>query len=284
MNNELSDGQKLERAGWLQGKLISKANGMNILAEGAQFVDFELDSILDKDVVFIVASQSCNIANYSVNTIQLSVGYYVEKSNAMRLHGRNPRLLDTELLRVVDDGIENLIININIQEFIFVQKSKLLEVEFEDDLNFNLQNLNSYINWLSAHYNRPALPSRFNDLLKKKEKVQRKKAKILSKSILGLYVQITPFSEIPVLSDEKYSVNLLAVISQSSDSNDIEIQATVKEFADIMVDAGMNVKAVALTEDKVSIAMISKFKRFYFDDLSYSDVNAPLPPEVTLGL
>jgi len=284
MNNGLSDGQKLERAGWLQGKLISKANGMNILAEGAQFVDFELDSILDKDVVFIVASQSCNIANYSVNTIQLSVGYYVEKSNAMRLHGRNPRLLDTELLRVVDDGIENLIININIQEFIFVQKSKLLEVEFEDDLNFNLQNLNSYINWLSAHYNRPALPSRFNDLLKKKEKVQRKKAKILSKSILGLYVQITPFSEIPVLSDEKYSVNLLAVISQSSDSNDIEIQATVKEFADIMVDAGMNVKAVALTEDKVSIAMISKFKRFYFDDLSYSDVNAPLPPEVTLGL
>jgi hypothetical protein len=46
-----------------------------------------------------------------------------------------------------------------------------------------------------------------------------------------------------------------------------------------MRQAKMDVTVALRNESEVSIAVIKRFKRFYYDDLSFK-AEAPLPPEV----
>ena len=55
------------------------------------------------------------------------------------------------------------------------------------------------------------------------------------------------------------------------------------KIAEIMKEAGMEVKSKILKENEVSIALIRQFKRVNFDDLSYKN-DAVLPVDVERDL
>lgn len=57
------------------------------------------------------------------------------------------------------------------------------------------------------------------------------------------------------------------------------VEAALEEYAEVMRQAKMDVTVVLRNESEVSIAVIKRFKRFYYDDLSFK-AGAPIPPEV----
>lgn len=80
---------------------------------------------------------------------------------------------------------------------------------------------------------------------------------------------------------ESYSVNLLGLLPASFTGDANNAKNAIDAYADVMRKAGMDVSTAVSTEDKVSLVTISRFKRFYYDDLSLKE-DAPMPPEIGL--
>jgi hypothetical protein len=136
---------------------------------------------------------------------------------------------------------------------------------------------------LAARYSRPALPTEFNDRIAAADPKdqRRKKAKGINKHLSGIYVEIIPDAEIP--KNQNYRVNLLGLVSAGFGGDLTKIEAALEEYAEIMRQAKMDVSVAVRSETEVSIAVIKRFKRFYYDDLSFRD-GTPLPPEVERSL
>ncbi len=279
------NGSVLEKAGWLQGHILTGEIVFDILRKADAIVGCDLDSLNDKNFVLIVASQSCDIANNGVPLVQFSIGYSIANVNGSFSHNKNPRTIHLAYEKATEQGIESKAVSVLVLEKVFVSKNHLITISFDGHCRFPEIEINSYVNWLAAHYNRPALPSIFNDRLQaadKSDKKKRQKAKALSADLLGIYADIIPFAELS--PGENYSVNLLGLLSSDAIAHRAEAEQQLEAFADLMRKANMDVKVIVQSEDKVSIATLRRFKRFYFDDLSFSDENAHYPPEVNPGL
>ena len=74
-------------------------------------------------------------------------------------------------------------------------------------------------------------------------------------------------------------VNLLGLVSAGFKGDLAEAELALNKYAEIMRRANVDVAAVLRKENEVSIAEIKRFKRFYYDDLSFKG-GAPLPAEV----
>lgn len=285
MSENVMNGAALEKAGWLQGHILTGVIVFDVLRKADAIIGCDLNSLNDKDLVLIVASQSCDIANNGVPLVQFSIGYSIANVNGSFSHNKHPRTIHVSYEKATERGIEPKAVSISVLEKIFVSKNHLISISFDADCRFPEIEINSYVNWLAAHYNRPALPSVFNNRLQaadKGDKKKRQKAKALSADLLGIYAEIIPFSELP--PEENYSVNLLGLLSVDAIEHIAAVKQQLDAYADLMRKANMDVKVVIQSEDKVSIATLRRFKRFYFDDLSFSDENAHYPPEVNPGL
>lgn len=177
-------GETLEQRGWLQGAFISNAESKKIL-ESAVLIDIDESSLEDDEWFFIVVSQSCNIANNTVATLQLAIGRALESRNKAKEYNKHPREIHSLFTKVEHDGsIEEINFSVNILEKAFIPKKLLLDVNFLDDIKFNRKELNSFVEWLGSHYTKPALPTTFNNLVntsnKKKEEIKRKSYKPIS--------------------------------------------------------------------------------------------------------
>ncbi|HHF3085174.1 TPA: hypothetical protein ACPJ1F_003383 [Vibrio diabolicus] len=282
-------GQQLEKRGWLQGSIIDKAQSLPLIYQGI-CIDVNPDELAAQDFVLVVVTQSCNIANNGVNTVQLAVAYHIESRDRNKEFNKHPRELDTRYNSLVDDtdGEEEVVllehnIRINIQEKIFIPKELLLGVDLDTDLFFQNYEQSSFVDWLGAHYTKPALPTQFNDMIadirKKKKKPTRNKEKALTADFLGVYVNIHPNRDLQ--DGEQYNVQLLGLVNPASDLG--EAEECLKNYATILSDAGMNVKTVAKYSTQVSVALLQDFKRFYLDELSYSE-ESDAPPDVRPGI
>ncbi|TVL59203.1 hypothetical protein AYJ00_13620 [Shewanella algae] len=65
-----SVGKRLEDRGWLQGSIIEKDHSLPLIFAGT-CIDVDPNELAALDFVLIIATQSCNIANANVNTVQL---------------------------------------------------------------------------------------------------------------------------------------------------------------------------------------------------------------------
>ncbi len=274
-NPNLQIGTILESSGWRQGSIV-KSQDISSLYQGD-----------DSDVVLIVASQSCDIAQNNLKLepfVEMSVGRVIPAINGSFSYGKNPRILHLELTeRTSDVSItNNKVIKIIAFEKFCILKEKICDLAPSDNQFIIGDQLRTYVYWLASRYSRPALPTRFNTLISEADKRDKSRqiAKKISRYLSGLYIQITPDKEIS--KEDVYKANLLGLIPSGLDESEQE-QAieSLKEYANIMRRAGIDVVEVTKQENEVSVADMKKFKRFYYDDLSLKD-DHPLPMESNL--
>lgn len=269
-------GSQLEEAGWRQGSVVSASDIQQLIGiiGGISFTE---------DLVLLVASQSCDIANNKVDTdpyIELSVATKIEVPKGHLTHNKNPRILHTHITCRTSDGDVFTEENLELKAFerVVLQKEKLARLHPDLDRVLEDRQLKSYVAWLAARYSRPALPTTFNDLIRAadpKGKL-RDKAKRGNQQLVGIYVEIIPDAEIK--DDESYNVNLLGLLPAGFAGDSSKAENAINAFADVLRRAGMEVTVATRTEDQISLAAIKRFKRFYYDDLSLKE-ETPLPPE-----
>lgn len=273
-------GDQLESSGWRQGSVVRKSDIPDLL----DFVGMNLAS----DIYLIVANQSCDIVNNNIAldpSVELLVGRPIPKKDGNLTFNKNPRQLHTELKIFTGDldlfSLEY--IEIKIAERVHVPKEYLATLSPDCSTRLEADQLECCVNWLATRYNRPALPTVFNDRISSADPggKLRKKAKGLNDKLSGIYVEIVPFRELQY--GENYSVNLLGLVAAGNEAHIKQAEDSLANIASILKAAQMEVKTVVRGEAEISLAHIKRFKRFYFDDLSFKD-DTDLPPEVTVNL
>lgn len=269
-------GNQLEEAGWRQGSIVNAIDLSTVLNDA--------NYAIEEGMVLLVASQSCDIANNNLDSdpfIEVSVARSIDTLSGHLTHNKNPRTLHLNIIRKTGD--ENVFTEDNLEirayEKINIRKNVFASLSPDKNRSLEDRQLKSYVAWLAARYSRPALPTTFNDRVKNidpRDKL-RGKAKKGNEFLLGIYVEIIPDREIA--DDESYRVNLLGLLPAGFKEDRTSAEGIINDFAENLKKAGMDVTSAVRTENEVSLALIGRFKRFYYDDLSFRD-NAPLPPEI----
>ena len=276
-------GSQLEAVGWRQGRMVKPANIKELLTTTE--IPFE------PELVLLVASQSCDIANNSIELdpcVEFSVGRRIHTTDGNFTYNKNPRVLHLVVVRRLGDGSEpsagyaelyvELHVELKAHEKISVTKERLARLEPDNQGNLDEGQLRGYVGWLAARYSRPALPSTFNDRLRaadRKNKLRRQ-AKTAGADLLGVYVELFPETELD--DGEHYTVNLLGLLPENFAKSRENAESVIAVHAEVMTNAGMRVNSRVVTEAEVSIAAFKTFKRFNYDDLSYRE-DSPLPPD-----
>jgi len=280
----MSIGDELIQAGWRQGSIVL-AKDVPALLKGIT------DNYDPGTSVIIIASQSCDIANNNLASdpiIEISIARKIANINGNYTYNKSARILHTQFRSLtLNDELEaiqyhDINIELKAYEKFRLDKSRLTGIAPDPDYLLENKQLDSYIDWLAARYSRPALPTEFNNRIIANQKKLKKIAKKINKQISGIYVEITPNEEIS--NNQNYNVNLLAVLTPNYSELISDIEKSIDEIAALMKDAGMVLsKPHIATEDKVSIATIKRFKRFYFDDLSFKeDTTHPVETKTNL--
>jgi len=269
-------GSQLEESGWRQGSVVSASDIQQLIdiIDGISFTE---------DLVLLVASQSCDIANNNVDTdpyIELSVARKIEVSKGHLTHNKNPRILHAHITCRTSDGDVFTEENLELKAFerVVLQKERLAGLYPDPDRVLEDRQSKSYVAWLATRYSRPALPTTFNTLIRDADPKGRLRDKVKkgNEQLVGIYVEIIPDAEIK--DDESYNVNLLGLLPAGFAGDSSKAENAIKAYADVLRSAGMEVTVATRTEDQISLAVIKRFKRFYYDDLSLKE-ETPLPPE-----
>jgi hypothetical protein len=273
-------GNQLEEAGWRQGSIVRPSDLQRLLDSK--------DLPYEKGLILLVASQSCDIANNNIDSdpyIELSTARRIEGAKGHLTHNKNPRMLHTHIICRTGDAavFDENHLELRAFEKYVIPKEVFLELTPDPDCVLEGKQLQSYVAWLAARYSRPALPTAFNNRVKAadpKDKL-REKVKKGNEQLVGIYVEIFPDAEIQ--DGETYSVNLLGLLPASFSGDSRKAENAIDTYAEVLRKAGMDVTPRILKEDNVSVAVLKRFKRFYYDDLSLRE-DAPLPPETTASL
>lgn len=268
----------MEDGGWLQGSIVS--------AHHTQIMTAHFDA-LQGDMLLVVASQSCDVANNSEEDIEFSIARKIEKIDGNCAFNKHPRILHIPAyIKNNDETVSEIYLELLANEKVCIPKKELLELNIDEPCkSITLKNsiIDNYVDWLAARYKRPALPSEFDRRVDKAwKKKKREKAFLkLSEYIKGIYIEITPSEEIE--ENEAYSVNLLVLITdEAKESADIStgIETLIKSYIDTMKTVKINTISHKIDiESRVSLASFKRYKRVNLDSLSYKN-NHPLPPEL----
>lgn len=273
-------GDKLEANGWLQGSVV-QSKDVRCLLENTTVA-------YDESICLIIATQSCDIANTNLIVdpfIEVSVARVIAKADGNKTFNKNPRELHSLIYKVTENEevFRETVVELKAAEKVPVRKELFQGLYPDNTRHLTNKYLESYIAWLAARYSRPALPTEFNkriDNVDPKDK-RKKKAKQLNNPLSGIYVEIIPDKEIE--PDEIYNVNLLGLLAADFDGDVSQTLGVLDTYAEIMRKANMEVKTVVRKEDEISIAVIKRFKRFYYDDLSIKeDCESPVETKMNL--
>lgn len=264
----------LEELGWRQGSFVKPESVAQLINE------IESDFTISSEDLLVVASQSCDVATSQEEYVELSIlrllpdkGFKKEYS-----HNRHPRILHTQASTGSSDSKTQL--NLLAHEKIVIKKTVLENHNPDNRIWFSEEDLNGYVDWLAGRYKRPALPTKFDQLIASSDrKGKRKKiAKRANEYLNGIYVEIYPNRDIS--DDETYLVNLLGIAS--NEQSITPATDALNDYADILKDAGMDVSTPKVaTEFQVSVGTLRQYQRINFDYLSYEE-NNPLPPDILL--
>lgn len=267
----------MEESGWLQGCVVKPedvAHLLDLAGKSELFAD---------DVMLIVASGSCDVANSTDLVIEFSVARYIDKDANFGnfCFNKNPRKLNCTLESLQGNKYVTLIA---FEKISIIKDNIPVGILPNLEIQFTQEELNFYIDWLASRYKRPAFPTEFDrriDSEWKKEKRKKAVGKVSSK-LIGIYAKVYPDKEIP--SDENYFVDLLALVVPDLDHKDLqEINSITEKYKEALIKAKMNVgETKTVTEFQVSVGTLKQYKRFNLDELSYKN-DDPLPPEISMN-
>ena len=270
----------MESCGWLQGSLVKQENVLEILRI---FGDAALISD-SSNIALIVASGSCDVANPSDPFIEFSVARYIDNVSGNYNFNKNPRILHCKLESSMTNGF---CIELQAYEKISIAKNKITEgITPDPGLKLGSQEVFFYVEWLSGRYKRPAFPSEFDNRINRewnKDKRKRESSKV-SEKVMGIYAKVYPDAEIG--SDEKYSVDLLAIVVPGVEKNGKDynkIEELLEKYKKVLENGKMDVGPIKiLPESGIALGTFKQYKRFNMDALSYKE-NHPLPSEYEMG-
>lgn len=264
----------LEELGWRQGSFVKPESTAKLIAD--------IDSTLTISVndLLVIASQSCDVASSQEEYIELSIVRLLSNGEFSKQysHNRHPRVLHIEANSNSSDEKTNL--KLRAHEKIQIEKQLLEEHTPDNSINFSDESLNQYVDWLAGRYKRPALPTKFDQLIAISDKKGKRKkiAKQANDYLTGIYVEIYPNRDIT--DDETYSVNLLGIVSDEQSIT--PATNALNDYADVLTDAGMDVSVPKVgTEFQISLGTLRQYQRINFDYLSYEE-NNPLPPDTEI--
>ena len=274
-------GSQLERAGWRQGSVVRFSDAQQLIEESDQ-ISFT------NGLTLLVASHSCDVANNNLDSdpyVEFSVARKIEKTDGNFTFNKNPRILHTQIECPASDKKFVKVSHLELKAFekLVLPKTLLTNTVPDPEWRLDKQQTKSYVAWLAARYSRPEMPTTFNKQVRAADPkgMLKNKVKLIGDQLVGIYVHISPDSEIE--SDETYKVNLLGLLPAqfSGDSSNAEI--TINLYAEVLRRAGMVVRETLHTEDQISLERIKQFKRFNYDDISIRQ-DKPLPPEAEHNL
>ncbi len=262
----------LEKLGWRQGSFVKPESVAQLMNE------IESDFTISSKDLLVIASQSCDVASSQEEYIELSISRPLPMTGFEKQYScnRDPRILHTKADTSASDS--KIALKLLAHEKIVIKKN-ILETHTPDDkVRFLEEDLNGYVDWLAGRYKRPALPTKFDQLISTSDKNKKRKkiAKRANDCLTGIYVNIYPNRD--TIDGEIYSVDLLGI---AYDKNSL-IPATeaLEEYASILKNAGMDVSAPKVgTEFQITIGTLRQYQRINFDYLSYEE-NNPLPPDI----
>ena len=267
----------MEESGWLQGCVVKPE-------DVAQLLDLAGKSeLFADDVILIVASGSCDVANSADLVIEFSIARYIENDANFGNYcfNKNPRKLNCTL----ESLLGNKYVTLFAFEKINIIKDNIpLGILPNLEIQFTQEELNFYKDWLASRYKRPAFPTEFDrriDAAWKKDKRKRAVSKV-SNNLIGIYAKVYPDKEIA--DNDNYFVDLLALVVPNLDDKDLNaINSIAAKYKEALLEAKMNVGEIkTVTEFQVSVGTLKQYKRFNLDELSYKN-NDPLPPEISMN-
>jgi hypothetical protein len=264
----------LEEMGWRQGRFVKPESVAQLIGS------VEINFAMSENDRFIVASQSCDVASSQEEYIELSISCAIPiaKFKKQYSYNRHPRILHTTASTSASDN--KIELSLLAHEKIVIKKTILENHNPDDTILFSEEDLNGYVDWLAGRYKRPALPTRFDQLIATSDKNDKRKkiAKRANNCLMGIYVNIYPDRD--TIDSETYSVDLLGI---AYDENSL-ISATemLNEYANILRNSGMEVSDPKIgTEFQIAIGTLRQYQRINFDYLSYEE-NIPLPSDTEL--
>ncbi len=267
----------MESAGWLQGSIVKNEDVAQLLK-----LANKLELIDEPEIVLIVASGSCDIANNSDPILEFSVGRRINKIDGNFSLNKNPRRLQCRVESSADLSQVNLELKAY-EKIVIIKDAISHEIRPDNTMQFTQYEMNFYVEWLAGRYKRPAFPTEFDKRIDNAwDKSKRKKAAAkVSEKLIGIYAKVYPDSEIS--EDKNYAVDLLALtIEDLKDSDKDEIEKLINQYRSALLAARMDVgKPIIASEFKVSVGKLRQYKRFNLDELSYKN-DDPLPPEINL--
>jgi len=277
-------GCQLEEQGWRQGHLISFEKSKEILKNQSEIVGVEvcIDLLGSQQDPFylVVVSQSCDIARNQLINVELAVCKPIPELGDLMRHARNPRTLHlTANFNPSEGDIYAQNLEIEIHKKLFISKACLANANVEWLGSIQHQDAQTFTRWLTGQYQRSAFPTAFNNRIHKARKKREKKAKKLSGDLYAIYAKVYPDEE---LSDtEQYNVELLGVVASQDEKIIKEAQERLDEFAGLMQDAGVAVKARALPNTNIPLSVIEDMQRLDdYDYLSYKNPDDPFLQEI----
>ena len=223
-----------------------------------------------------MASHSCDIAFHNFGTdphVELIVARKIKQIDGNFTFNKNPRTLHINLSsKNPQSGIESIFLDLKAHQKLAIPKNSLLNRTPDPDRELDQADVKILRDWLAARYSRPTFPTDFNNLIEESgaAKILRGKAKKNNSTFSGIYAEILPDAELK--PGQAYQVNLIGAIPVSSDNTSrSKAEEAIKACAEALRISGMNVEARVMSENEISLALIRRFKRFYFDDLSFRE-------------
>ncbi|NOL48599.1 hypothetical protein [Pelistega europaea] len=265
----------LEEHNWRQGSFVKREDLARLRLLLPEYFGE------DSNILLIVASQSCDVCA-SPDTekfIEFIIARQIDTLNGNLMYNKHPRYLHIKALNNEGENVENIYLELRAHEKIKLSKDAIYQmiqaIAPDIDMALDAKTCQQFADWLAARYNRPALPTvfenRFNQQWQKRKR--EKDTEKLNEDILGIYVDIYPDKELE--DNESYQVQLLFLISDFAEQDESlkkEIRELMKKYENTLLDAGCVVLASQMaTEQKISVATFRNYRRFYLDSMSYKN-------------
>jgi hypothetical protein len=206
----------------------------------------------------VVVSQDCDLVHGSYDAepfVELVIGRPIDEVDAVKMHGRNPRLLHL----VGHAGADSVCLAFSVHEKVPVLRDALSDHDPCTLRRIDAGDVDMMAEWLAKRHTRAAFPDAFNDRLipahKKIDKVLKKSGEFIT----GIFLALSSWDELPI--ESKYKVILRA----TAQKGDLKVAGVEKDLAAVvvkLVQATNTCKGIAVIDG----ALVSEAE-FTLDDL-----------------
>lgn len=269
----------IKQRGWLQWSCVGSADLPSTLRSTA--LDLELAS-LSTDVRLLIVSQSCDLVHHSYESEPFAEAYLCEAlaleepENGNLTAGKNPR----ELLVPFTLGGVKRMHRLHSKGRVLLPRYRLAMLDPDPSLVVPPSSVRVLQRWLINRIVRTAFPDAFNDRTGKAVKKLEDRLKKHGAPLLGLYINVAPWDELP--QDQPYDVDFVGLIDE--DLPHEQRKAVEKVLGDICAayskTEGIGIcDYQVLDESEASMSMQRTHRLFTLDYLSFRPKpGGDLPP------